>query len=393
MQMSSDQALDFCGDVLELLGGWDVGDADLVEYDVDAAGFHLVLDEADALAAPAIGAEGEALFLLGLEAFQIGQETGDGRHHLVVDRRRPDGDVFGRQDVGDDIGHVVLLYIVVVCRDAGALEGLGDAAGHGLRRVPHAVEDDDGTLLGHSGRPFLVAVHDRGDVLAPDDAVAGGNHPDIEPAERLEGLLGLRPVEHEDVGVVFLRLEQDDRQIVLIVEAVARGIVLAERVVREQDLLLRAVGDHAVRPVQHRGGYELQRALADRQRLARLDCLIVQLAIAGREALETLRRAGDDCGVGADLGHERDAAGMIGLDMARYDVVDFRRIDDALDALEQLRLEAVLHRIDERDFVIEDEVGVIRRAAAGLIAVERAHRPVDGSYPVYIFRDFYCFHS
>lgn len=62
--------------------------------------------------------------------------------------------------------------------------------------------------------------------------------------------------------------------------------MLAEGVVGEEDLLLGAVGDHAVGPVEHRGRHELQGALADGEGIARLDAFVRQVAVARLEALE-----------------------------------------------------------------------------------------------------------
>ena len=123
------------------------------------------------------------------------------------------------------------------------------------------------------------------DVGAPDDAVARRDHLDRQVLERLEGRLCLTAVEREDVGVVLLGLVVEHGEVVLVVEAAAGGEVLAEGVVREEDLLLGAVGDHAVGPVEHRGRHELQRALAEGERVAGLDALVGQVAVAGLSPL------------------------------------------------------------------------------------------------------------
>ena len=111
------------------------------------------------------------------------------------------------------------------------------------------------------------------------------DHLDRQVLERLEGRLCLTAVEREDVGVVLLGLVVEHGEVVLVVEAAAGGEVLAEGVIREEDLLLGAVGDHAVGPVEHRGRHELQRAFAERERVAGLD------AFVGR-ALRPLRPCG-----------------------------------------------------------------------------------------------------
>ena len=373
------------------IGG--VEQALFVEDDVAAGGFEFFFDEADALAAPAVGAEGEGFVAFGGQALEVAEEGGDGRHHLVVDGRGADGEVFAREDVGQDVGEGVFLDVVEGRGDALLLEGLGDGAGHLLGGVPHGVEDDDGALLEDARRPLLVEVVDLFDVGAPDDAVARRDHLDRQVLERLEGRLCLTAVEREDVGVVLLGLVVEHGEVVLVVEAAAGGEVLAEGVVREEDLLLGAVGDHAVGPVEHRGRHELQRALAEGERVAGLDALVGQVAVAGLESLEALRDARDDLGVRAVRHHEGQGAGVVGLDVVGDDVVDLGRVDDGSDALEELFLERLFDRVDEGDLLVEDQVGVVARAAARLVAVEAAHGPVDGADPVDIFADFNCFHD
>ena len=98
------------------IGG--VEQALFVEDDVAAGGFEFFFDEADALAAPAVGAEGEGFVAFGGQALEVAEEGGDGRHHLVVDGRGADGEVFAREDVGQDVGEGVFLDVV---------EGRGDA--------------------------------------------------------------------------------------------------------------------------------------------------------------------------------------------------------------------------------------------------------------------------
>ena len=288
---------------------------------------------------------------------------------------------------------MILLDVVVGAGDAALLEGLSNRAGDGLRRVPHAVKDDDGPLFDGTSGPFLIAGEDIVDVGAPDDAVPCGDHVDLEPVECLEGCLSLAAVEHQDVGVVFLGFEEHGRQIVFVVEALGGGEVLAKGIVGEQDLLLGAVGDHAVRPMKHRCRNELQGAAADIDGIVGVDALIGEIAIAGGESLQPIGQARDDLGVGTMLHHERDGPGVIGLDMAGDDVVDPGGIDDGGDTREQLGGKGFFDRIDERDLLVENQICVIGGAASRLVAMETAHGPVDGADPVDVFTDFNCLHD
>ena len=64
-------------------------------------------------------------------------------------------------------------------------------------------------------------------------------------------------------------------------------------------------------------------------------------------------------------------------------------IDDRGDTRQHLVVERRFHRIDQRDLVRQDQVGVIGRAALGRVPVEIAERPVDGAHPVDVLGDAY----
>ena len=110
------------------------------------------------------------------------------------------------------------------------------------------------------------------------------------------------------------------------------------------------------------------------------------------ESLEAIGQAGDDLCLGAVLHEKRNAAGMVRFYMAGYDVVNAGRIDDARNAGQHFLAEGFLYRINQGDFFIQDEIGIIGGAATGLVAVEAAHGPVDGPYPVNIGFDFNGLH-
>lgn len=284
------------------------------------------------------------------------------------------------------------LDIVKRCGNALLAEGLCDGIGHELRGVPHAVKDHDGAVLHHALAPTLIAVEDFLDMGAPDDAVPRGNQLDGEGGKRLECGLGLLAEGHEDVGIVFLSFEQDGREVVLVIETVRGGQMLAKGVVGEEDFFFGAIGDHTVRPVKHGRRHEGKGTASDGECVACLDCLIAEAAVARREALETVGLAGDDGCLRAVVCHERNSAGVVRLHVAGNDVVDLRWIDDGRNTLQKLFPEGFLDGIDERDFFIQNQIGVVGRPTAGLISVEAAHGPVDCPHPINIFFDFDCLH-
>ena len=141
----------------------------------------------------------------------------------------------------------------------------------------------------------------------PDDAVSRGDHLDVELVDFFECRLCLLRIQEENVCVVFLCLLDDDGEVIVVVIAFAGGKMLTERIVREEDLFLGAVRYHAVGPVEHWGRNECKSALADGERIARLDRLIGQFPVVGAQALEPVRRTCDDLCVRGEGGDERDA--------------------------------------------------------------------------------------
>ena len=258
--------------------------------------------------------------------------------------------------------------------------------------MPHAVKDDDRTILSLAERPFVVEINDLGDMRTPQNAMTRGNQFDVESVQSLECRLRLSPIEEEDVRVVLLCLLDDDGEIILIVIAFAGGKVLAKGVVREEDLFLGAVRHHAVRPVEHRGRDKRERALADGERVARLDRFVGQFTVVGAQPFQSVRCARDDLRVRCKRGDERHAVRVIRLDVVRDDVVNLRWVNDRGDAREHFLLEAALDRVDEGDLFVYDEVGIVGRTALRVVAVKAAHRPVDSSDPVDIVPDFYGVH-
>ena len=105
----------------------------------------------------------------------------------------------------------------------------------------------------------------------PDAAVAGGDHLELEALDRLEGLVCLHAVGPHDVRVVLLGLLEDLAEVVLVVEALGSGVVLAKRIVGEQDLVDVGIRNHVVGPMNHGSSHKGERALANAQGVAALD--------------------------------------------------------------------------------------------------------------------------
>ena len=211
-----------------------------------------------------------------------------------------------------------------------------------------------------------------------------------EAAHRLHGRGGLRAVGLHDVGVVLVRLVHDLTEVVLVIEAVGAGKVLAEGVVGEENLVVGVIGDHVVRPVDHRRLHEGQRALADAEGVTGLDAMVAEVAEVRGHVLDTLRRGAVDLCPGRELMNHGGGAGVVHLDVVGDEDVDFGGVDHRGDALEELVFERDLGGVDERDLLVQDEVGVVCDARLGGVAVELAGVPVERADPVDVRLDLNC---
>ena len=92
-----------------------------------------------------------------------------------------------------------------------------------------------------------------------------------------------------------------------------------------------------------------------------------------------------------DMDGVRQSSGVVHLRMVRDDIVYLAGVYDRSYPLEHLVAEGSLDGIDERKFLAQDQVRVVRRALARTIAMEVANVPVDSSDPINIFRNLDCF--
>ena len=345
------------------------------------------------LTAPAVRAERDVFFLVSVEPFEISEERGDGRHHVVVEGGGADGNVLCGHGVGDDVGIVAVVQVVEPRFEPASEERAFDGVRHRFGGVPHRVKDDDGGIVEAVCDPGLIEREDLGDMFCPDDAVAGTDGLNGEICAGGQRFSRLHSVRLYDVRVIFARLDIGFGQIAFGVEPFVGSVVLPERVVGEEDVVGRHKRDHIVGPVHHGSGDEGEGALAERKRFARLYAYIAEIAVVSGEVFDARARRGVDLRVFGDACDEGEGAAVVGFRVVGYDDVDFRGIDDGGDAREHFLFEGFFDRVDERDLLVDDEIGVVSRAFLRFVAVEVPEVPVDRAYPIDAFGDLHGFHK
>ena len=123
------------------------------------------------------------------------------------------------------------------------------------------------------------------------------------------------------------------------------------------------------------------------------DARIAEVAVVSGKVLDPRARGGADLRVRRKPLDERQAAAVVGFGVVGDNDIDLRGVDDGADAREHLFAEALLHRVDEGHFFVEDKVGVVGGAFFRFIAVEVAQVPVDRAHPIDVFGKFERLHG
>ena len=71
--------------------------------------------------------------------------------------------------------------------------------------------------------------------------------------------------------------------------------------------------------------------------------------------------------------HKGDSARMVRLDMTGNNIVNFCRVDNRLNPRQKFWGKSGLDRVDKRDFIINNQISIIGRSPASLIAMKTAH--------------------
>ena len=285
------------------------------------------------------------------------------------------------------------------------LRVLGVHVHHGHLHVSLGQTARDG-LRQSVAEPVVARVEDRGrslglleSVLAPF-LVPADQFLDVELEQRAVAVADAGKVVVQRVGAVALALAErgehrprvglhealvvepvvGKHRLEVGVEHVLGAVVRAKRVARVHELGGGIEREHGIRPVEV-GRHDKPKLVAaaevhdvaalDRPRLERLLHEILQELDANLAA--------DDRGVGGELQDGADETAVVGLGVGAHDVVDGRRIDDALEGVDVQLLEFGVRRVDEGSLGRAlDDVGVVGGAQVEAeLDVESVAVPVE----------------
>ena len=158
-----------------------------------------------------------------------------------IDGRRADQDCLGLEDLRNDVIFVGTGAIEQL--DGDLVVGLPDPCGNRLRHfartVPHGVIDDGYLVFLIIIGPFQIFIDDLQRVFPPDDAVARADHIHRHiQSHDLFYFLVHQPAEgRQDICIVLEAFLIQFRLVDQVVEHQFRGIMLAEGVVAEKDIV------------------------------------------------------------------------------------------------------------------------------------------------------------
>ncbi len=229
-------------------------------------------------------------------------------------------------------------------------------------------------------------------MLAQHHAVSGANQLNLERRGLLQQPLHLHPKGQHNICVIIRSaLHQPLITKLIIIKGVVRANVLAESVIREQNLFFLQISQHGIRPMHHRRGNEMERIFARFQRVAELHQLAVEiLLVIGFQSALRARRAVNRR-IRDTLKNHRAGAGMVRLDVVLNDVVDTLNRDDLFNVGDKLLGKGSLYVINQNPLVaavVIHQVCVIGRAEGRCVAVENTNLRVACPDCINIFANF-----
>ena len=294
------------------------------------------------------------------EGEDIGIVGGGGQHQLAV-----------AEGVLHSLGHIAAGQIMHF--DLGAalrFQLLHQQLHSGLGvTVNGGVSNHNALTLDTVGGPDIIQIDVIAQVFRQHGTVERADNGDIQSGCLLQQSLYLGTIFAHDAdvipagfaGPVFIHIQ---------------GTELAEAIGGEKNLVIGIVGHNDLGPVDHRSRNKGQGVLAQLQgrTFANHDPAIrIIVAEELLHHLEGLDR-GDDSGLRIDLQEIGNVGGVVRLHMLHHQVVRFPVLQYILDVVQPFMGEISVHRVHNGNFVIHDDIGIIRHAIGNVIlSLKKVH--------------------
>ena len=184
---------------------------------------------------------------------------------------------------------------------------------------------------------------------------------DLQRGRLFQQCLYLRAVLADNVVVVASCLRCPRR-----VGGAGEGTKAPEGVGGEEELLRFLVGDHHLRPMNHRGEHKMKRVRTkgERPALANLQQAVVRRRVRAEELAEHREGFGvaDKLHFRIPLRKAQDAAGVIRLHVGDHKVVRTAPVQLVRELGEPFVRRAGVHAVHDGDLLIQNEVGVVAHA-------------------------------
>ena len=223
--------------------------------------------------------------------------------------------------------------------------------------VNGGVGDHDALGFHTVARPCVVEVEVVAEVLGQDGTVERADDLDIQTRRLFEQVLHLRAVLADDADVVASRLASP---VLVDVESPE----FAETVSGEEHLVLRVVGHHDLRPVNHRSRDEAESMGAKFEGVALFDDDSSVLKLGAEEVAHHRERlcGGYDRRVGIVVHEVENIRAVVRLHVLDDQVVGLFVTERFLEVVEPLMGEIAVNGVHDRDFPVDNHIGVVRHA-------------------------------
>ena len=136
--------------------------------------------------------------------------------------------------------------------------------------------------------------------------------------------------------------------------------MLTETVIRQQEFVFGNICHHRIRPMQHRRCQKAQIALADINRIAGLDNLILPPGCVKMRFQSHLSgRIGDNDRLRRQFHNLRNTARMILLHMVDNHIINFTEIDNRPNSCQLFLRHIGFNPVNQRDFVVHNQIAVV----------------------------------